>query len=101
MLKHIVMWKLDRRGKTGAEVRENARAMKARLESLPALIPEIAAFEVGIDVVQSESSYDVVLVSAFESLGHLERYQKHAAHLEVAAFIKSVVLERGVVDYAG
>ena len=50
MIRHVVMWKLkevaDGRGRM-----ENAALIKSRLETLPALIPEILRLEVEVDVL--------------------------------------------------
>jgi hypothetical protein len=91
----MVMWKL----KDGQDKAAVGRELKRRLESLPALIPEIKAFQVGLNVLVSDTSRDVVLESSFEDLAALDRYVKHPAHQEVAAYIKQAVDERRAVDY--
>jgi hypothetical protein len=98
MIKHIVMWRLSAFAE-GADKAKNAARMKELLEALPAKIPEIGKLEVGIDISGSESAYDVVLCSEFESAGALERYQEHDDHLKAAEFIQKVREDRAAVDY--
>ena len=95
MLRHIVMWKL----KDGQDKAAVGLELKRRLETLPALIPEIKAFQVGLNIVASDTARDVVLESSFDDLAAMDRYVKHPAHQEVAAYIKQVVDERRAVDY--
>ena len=98
MIKHIVMWRLNEEA-GGATKEDNARALKARLEALPAVIPEIRRLEVGLNVKDSERAMDVVLYSEFDSLETLAAYSGHPAHHEVVAFVRELVSETRVVDY--
>ncbi|MEF2145391.1 MAG: Dabb family protein [Desulfovibrionaceae bacterium] len=99
MIKHIVMWKLkqDALGKRAAE---NANAMKQMLDELDGIIPELKRIEVSVDVRASAPECDVVLYSEFENMQDLDAYQVHPAHLKCVEFIKQIVSERRVVDYA-
>ncbi len=94
MIKHIVMWKFK-----GERKEENRKKAKELLEALPAVISEIKAFEVGVDIDCSERAFDLVLYSEFESLEALNIYKVHPRHVEVAQFIKDVVEMGKVVDY--
>ena len=98
MIKHIVMWRLK---ETSArkDKAENAAAMKARLETLPAAIPVIRHLEVGLNIKDSERSSDVVLYSEFDNREDLAAYVQHAAHEEVATFIRTITTEIRVADY--
>ena len=59
-LRHIVSWKL---AETDPELnRQQRRAIADALESLPPLIPEILRLEVGSNMKESDSAYDLVLV---------------------------------------
>jgi len=98
MIKHIVMWRLKEKAR-GAIKEENARAMKARLEVLPAVIPEIRRLEVGLNIKDSERAADVVLYSEFDSPEALAAYIGHPAHQEVVAFVREIASETRVVDY--
>ncbi|MGL5576694.1 MAG: Dabb family protein [Sarcina sp.] len=98
MIKHIVMWKLKEFA-NGKPKSENALIMKVLLEGLKEYIDEIKFIEVGIDFSDSESSYDVILISEFESEKGLEVYINHPKHIEVSAFITTIREERRVVNY--
>ncbi len=91
MIKHIVLWKLKDRAQ--------AAEMKAALEALPAKIPQIVTFEVGICLAAGEALADVALYSEFASLADLETYVAHPEHQKVVAFIRPLVSERRVADY--
>jgi hypothetical protein len=98
MLKHIVMWKFKEEAE-GARKEENLGKAKALLDSLPLKIAEIKSFEVGIDVLHSDSSYDLVLYSAFENNDALVAYQRHPEHMKVVEFLRKVQVGKSVVDY--
>ena len=91
MIKHIVLWRLHDRA--------NAPAMKAALETLPALIPVIRKLEVGVNLVDGDAAADLALSSEFATLADLEAYLQHPAHLKVVAFIRPLASDRRVADY--
>lgn len=94
MVKHIVMWTLKEENKE-----ENAKKMKADLEALKDKIDFLKFIEVGINFNSTETAYDIVLVTDFESKADLEAYQVHPEHKAVGVFVRSVVEKRAVVDY--
>ncbi|VGO12703.1 hypothetical protein PDESU_01257 [Pontiella desulfatans] len=94
MIKHIVMWTF-KEGVGEAEKLE----MKRQLEALKGVAPTLIDIEVGLDVLGSEQSKDIVLYSEFASMDDLKAYANHPAHLKVGAFIKPLVCERHAVDY--
>lgn len=98
MLKHIVMFKLkdEALGKAKAE---NARLIKRELESLKGKIPEIRALEVGINCNHVAGEWDIVLVSEFDDLESMKRYQAHPDHVKAGEFIGQVRLDRAFADY--
>ncbi len=98
MIKHIVMWKLKEIAAGGTKI-ENAKKMKLQLESLKDKIKQIKFIEVGINFINSDEAYDVVLYSEFETEENLSIYQNHQEHLKVANFVKSIIDKRAVVDY--
>jgi len=96
-IRHIVLWKLSA---DDADTRAlHAEQITERLLGLAPVIDEIQHIEVGRNVVNPQSNWDVALVSEFADVDALERYQVHPAHQEVAAFVRSVVAERSSVDY--
>ena len=98
MIKHIVMFKLKDFAE-GASKSKNAKKVKDYLKSLKGKIPEIKSMEVGINCVESDSAYDVVLNSEFENKESVEEYQRHPEHLRVAELIKKIRDNIAVVDY--
>lgn len=94
MLKHIVFMKFK------AEATEQQIAdMEKGLAGLPGTIGEIKEYVFGRDVLHSERSYDFALVSAFEDMEAMQRYQVHPAHQEVLGKVKAVSEGVVVVDF--
>ncbi|MGB8338897.1 MAG: Dabb family protein [Burkholderiales bacterium] len=98
MIKHVVLWKLKNQAE-GANETANALSVKQKLESLNGKIPGMIKPEVGIDISQSDASYDVVLYSEFDSREALAAYHHHPLHLAVAPFIGAVREQRVLMDY--
>jgi len=94
MVKHIVMWKFK-----DEVVEADKLEMKRKLESLNGVVPSLINIEIGMDVVGSDASKDMVLYSEFGSLEDLKAYAEHPEHLKVVDFVKPLVCERAVVDY--
>jgi quinol monooxygenase YgiN len=94
MLTHVVLFKF--KGETTAE---QAAQLETRLKGLPASIGEIREFRVGRDVVRSERSHDLGLISAFDDLAAMQRYQVHPAHQEVVALVKALCAGVVAVDF--
>lgn len=93
MITHIVFFKLkDRSPRNVEKARDVLLGMKGR-------IPQLRHLEVGVDVLHSERSYDIALVTKFDSLAELEAYQKHPVHVEVAKYMISVRESSVTVDY--
>jgi hypothetical protein len=94
MIKHIVMWKFK------DEVAEADKLeAKRQLEALKGVTPTLIDIEVGLDVLGSVQSKDMVLYSEFASLDDLTAYAEHPEHVKVGGFIKPLVCERHAVDY--
>jgi hypothetical protein len=94
MITHIVFFKL------GDPSPEKIAETRNRLLSMSGRIPVIRHFEVGIDVVRSERSYDLALVTRFDSLADLKAYQEHPMHAgEVVPHLKRLCTSIIAVDY--
>ena len=98
MIKHIVMWKFkaEAEGKTR---HENMDYINESLLALRPIIPEIESMEIGQDLGVGRDTYDMVLVTTFDDLEALERYQHHPAHKEVSAYVAKVRSDRACVDF--
>jgi len=94
MIKHIVFMKF-KKGVTDKDIVELEKLMAG----LPGRIPEIKEYQFGRDIVRSERSYDFALVSAFEDLEALKRYQPHPDHQPVLAKVKEMSETILAVDF--
>jgi hypothetical protein len=94
MLKHLVFFKF----KQGIGEEEIADLGKS-LAALPPVIPEILSYEFGRDVVRSERSYDLALVSTFKDLEAMQHYQKHTDHQVVLKKVNDLCESVLVVDF--
>ena len=96
MIEHVVMWKFtDGEGRTREE---NCAYVRERLLALPAIIPEIKWMQIGRDVSRTDMSYDMMLVTRFDSLEALHTYKVHPAHVAVSEYVKKVRTARVVLD---
>lgn len=94
MITHLVFFKLTDPSP------ENLNATRAKLLSMEGQIPLLRHLEAGVDVIRSERSYDVALITRFDSLDDLQAYQIHHYHAgEVIPFMKSVCSSIVAVDY--
>jgi hypothetical protein len=73
--------------------------VKDWLLQLQGKIPELLDIEVGIDQIRSPRSYDVALVTRFQSQADMGTYQIHPAHQEVLKRLQTVVESSASVDY--
>ena len=70
------------------------------LEDLNGKIEGLIHLEVGIDFLQSDASYDVVLYSELANKEALDFYQNHPLHVKAATeVVKPAATSRIVVDY--
>jgi hypothetical protein len=74
MIKHIVLFKLKDRSPEGVE--RTAQVLR----NLEGKIDVLKSIEVGLDVLHSDRSYDIALITTFESLEDLDAYQVHPEH---------------------
>ncbi|MDD1746855.1 MAG: Dabb family protein [Methanomassiliicoccales archaeon] len=98
MIRHVVLWRLKEQAE-GRSRLENAKMIKVHLEALPDLVPEIRRLEVGADVLNEGSSWDLCLIVEFDDLEALKRYQDHPEHKRVAELVALTRDQRAVVDY--
>ena len=99
MIKHIVFFSLadSAEGKSKAE---NALIIKAGLENLVHLIPEIKKLEVGINYPNApKTNFDIALYSEFDNFESIDIYQEHPEHKKIASYIGKVRTGRAAVDY--
>jgi len=97
MVNHIVLFKLkdypaDEKAALIAELKE-------KLEALQRKITEVKFIEVGVNYELDAKSYDLVLISHFESIDDLDAYREHPAHQKVVERINATTVQRAAVDY--
>lgn len=96
MITHLVSFKFKPETST-ADIEKLAED----LGRLPGQIEEIREYRFGPDVIQSERSYDFGLVSSFDDLEALKRYQVHPEHQKVIAHVQAITSSVIAVDFTG
>ena len=85
MLKHVVLYRIKEDHKNEIPLLvKNFYSMKGKIEGLLDL-------ESGSDILGSARSYDLALVTTFESMDAFRAYQVHPVHLPVKAKMHEVV----------
>ena len=94
MIKHIVCFKL----KDNSE--ENKLKAKEVLLSMKGNVLMLRSIEVGVDFLQSERSYDVILQVELDDAAALDAYQEDPYHVNVVKKHMHQVREASVaIDY--
>ncbi len=93
MVKHIVMFKLTEK------TPENMKRATNALRSLEGNIETLKSIEIGTDFLESDRSYDIVLIAHFENREGLKIYGNHENHLPVVKIMRSLCSSSVVVDY--
>ena len=77
MLRHILLFKIKDEYKDEIpQLVKNFYGMKGRIEGMLDL-------EAGQDVYHSERSYDLALITVFDTMEHFIAYQTHPVHMPV------------------
>lgn len=92
-LTHVVLMQFQ---EPAAEILAKAAAL---LRGLQGKIPELRSIEVGLDVLHSGRSYDLALITRFDSLADMQRYQDHPEHVAVLQYLRTVLAASVAVDY--
>lgn len=95
MIKHIVMWNIER----SEESNEKVLKFKRAIEGLKEKIDVIVDIEVGLNTIDGDGAKDIALYSVFENVEDLEYYQEHEEHKKAVAYGKGVLKNRTVIDY--
>ncbi|MCX7711741.1 MAG: Dabb family protein [Clostridia bacterium] len=94
MVTHVVMFKL----KDGSEA--NVQKAKEVLMSMQGKVEMLRYLEVGMDVLHTPRSYDLVLITKFDTMKDLDDYQVDPYHADVVKKHMGQVMESAVaVDY--
>jgi hypothetical protein len=92
------MWKF-KESALGNTREENINEFATRLKALVGVIDEIVSLRAEKNILPGETASDLVLLSEFNSMEDLEKYNKHPEHQKVLAFGKEVIAERRAVDF--
>ncbi|MBN2681263.1 MAG: Dabb family protein [Bacteroidales bacterium] len=98
MIRHIVMFRMKEEY-SEEDKRKYAFQIKDKLDTLPALISCIKKMEVGVDILRSDRSYDVVLTADFENMEDLNEYTINPHHVEAVQLVRQHRDLIAVVDY--
>lgn len=93
MLTHIVFFKL----KDGSS--EAVERTVQVLRNMEGQIEVLKSIEVGVDVLHSERSYDIALITKFDTLEDLDVYQVHPVHKKVIEHMSQVRESSVCVDF--
>ena len=110
ILLNLVLHRLDRLGELNDGIIEESlvkeeyknRIIEAKntLLSMKGMVPTVIDINVGIDLLHSERSYDIILEVIVESMEHLDIYQKDLYHCTVVKPLMHEIRSASVaVDY--
>ncbi len=91
MLTHVVLFRFADLA-VASECRDRMLAMKGR-------IPPLLDIEVGVDIVRSERSFDLALITRHDDLDGMQAYQVHPVHQELLGWVKPRVKQAVAVDF--
>lgn len=93
MIRHIVLFKIKDEYKSELPVLvQNFYGMKGKIEGLLDL-------EAGSDFLHSDRSYDVALITLFDSKESFQNYQTHPVHMPVKKRMHEVRQSSVACDY--
>ena len=98
MINHVVLFKLKEYSSV-EEKKEVLDQFEAKLLALKGLIAELKFIEVGKHYLIDSPSYDLSLITHFDSIEDLDVYRVHPEHLKVVDFVKEITVDRAAVDY--
>lgn len=94
MFTHVVFFKLKE------PTIDNLERARRLLVDMEGKIEQLKGLEVGVDVVRSERSYDIALITRFDSQKDMDDYQVHPYHVnEVLKNLKPMLQSSAAVDY--
>ena len=98
MIRHIVLFKL-KEFDSPEEKRKASETLKTELLGMKDKIAVIREFEVGINLTNDPSAFDVVINSSFDSLADLETYRVHPEHQAFIRFNRNFSERKILADY--
>ena len=93
MIRHIVMFRIKDEYKDEIpQLVEDFYGMKGRIEGMLEL-------EAGADILHSERSYDIALITLFENREAFDAYQTHPVHMPVKNHMHEVRISSVACDF--
>lgn len=93
MIRHIVMFRIKEEYKQEIpQLVENFYGMKGRIEGMIDL-------EAGADILGSQRSYDLALITLFKDRASFEAYPDHPVHVPVKTRMHEVCVSSVACDY--
>lgn len=97
MTNHIVLFRF--RDDVSLELRAAvSETFKKEIEALPSQLPFIREVKVGFNTNEAES-WDICLLSRFDSLSQAKAYGAHPSHRAAAAKLMAHIAQRACVDF--
>lgn len=94
MFTHIVFFKLKE------PTSDNIARAKNALEGMRDNIEELKGLEIGIDTIHSERSFDISIITRFDSKEDMDKYQVHPYHVnKVLKLLKPMLQKSAAIDY--
>lgn len=93
MIKHVVFFKM----KNKCDIQE----MKNMLLGMDGRIEELKYIEVGVNFKDSARSYDICLITHFDTKEDLEIYANHEVHMPVKEYASGACESVVAVDFEG
>jgi len=93
MIRHIVLFSIKE------EYKADIPALVEGFYQMVGKIEGLVSLEAGADILHSERSYDIALVTTFDSRAAFDAYQDHPAHRPVKARMHEVRESSIACDY--
>lgn len=97
MINHVVLFKL--KAYPAEEKIQILANLKSMLLNLGDKIDELKHIEAGENYELHSKSFDLALITHFESVEDLDAYRVHPEHLKVVAYVGEVTEARAAVDF--
>jgi len=98
MINHTVLFKMKDFDSSSAK-KEAIDRLTAALLNLKNEISELKHIEVNQHYTLDAPSFDICLVTHFDSIDDLDVYRVHPEHLKVIDLVKELTTERAAVDF--
>jgi len=98
MINHVVLFKLKKYD-SESEKQDVISSIEDALMGLSDKIAELKYIEVGVIYELDSKSYDICLLTHFETVDELDIYRVHPEHLKVVELIGQHDVERASVDF--